>query len=65
MFPRTSDALPRPEAPVPPRVPRIPLRRTLIDMPMRIAGETIVMHVDLVITGVNRPVAIPSVGSVG
>ena len=36
--------------------------RTLIDMPMRIAGQTIVMHVDLVITGVNRPVAIPSVG---
>jgi two-component system, OmpR family, phosphate regulon response regulator PhoB len=36
--------------------------RTLIDMPMKIAGQTIVMHVDLVITGVNRPVAIPSVG---
>ena len=28
--------------------------RTLIDMPIKIAGQTIVMHVDLVITGVNR-----------
>ncbi|HLM93391.1 MAG TPA: hypothetical protein VK273_06245 [Gaiellaceae bacterium] len=36
--------------------------RTLIDMPMKIAGQTIVMHIDLVITAVNRPVAIPSVG---
>ncbi len=24
---------------------------TLIDMPMKIAGQTIVMHIDLVITG--------------
>jgi hypothetical protein len=36
--------------------------RTLIDMPMKIASQTIVMHIDLVITAVNRPVAIPSVG---
>lgn len=36
--------------------------RTLIDMPMKIAGQTIVMHIDLVITEVNEPVAIPSVG---
>jgi hypothetical protein len=36
--------------------------RTLIDMPMKVAGETIVMHMDLVITGVNKPVDIPSVG---
>jgi len=36
--------------------------RTLIDMLMKIAGQTIVMHIDLVITAVNRPVAIPSVG---
>jgi hypothetical protein len=36
--------------------------RTLIDMPMHIAGETITMHIDLVITEVNKPVAIPSVG---
>ena len=25
--------------------------RTLVDMPMKIAGQTIVMHIDLVITG--------------
>jgi hypothetical protein len=31
-------------------------------MPMKIAGETIVMHMDLVITRVNKPVDIPSVG---
>jgi len=36
--------------------------RTLIDMPMKIAGEKIVMHVDLVVTEVDQPVAIPSVG---
>ena len=36
--------------------------RTLIDMPMHIAGETITMHIDLVITEVNKPVSIPSVG---
>ena len=36
--------------------------RTLVDMPMKIAGQTIVMHIDLVITGVNEPVAIPSAG---
>lgn len=35
--------------------------RTLIDMPMHVAGETITMHMDLVITGVNKPVSIPSV----
>jgi hypothetical protein len=29
---------------------------------MKIAGQAIVMHIDLVITGVNEPVAIPSVG---
>jgi hypothetical protein len=36
--------------------------RTLIDMPMKIAGQTIVMHIDFVITAVNRLVAIPSSG---
>jgi hypothetical protein len=36
--------------------------RTLIDMPISIVGQKIVMHMDLVITGVNKPVAIPSVG---
>jgi hypothetical protein len=36
--------------------------RTLVDMPMKIAGQTIVMHIDLVVTGVNEPVAIPSAG---
>jgi hypothetical protein len=36
--------------------------RTSVDMPMKIAGQTIVMRIDLVITGVNEPVAIPSVG---
>ena len=36
--------------------------RTLVDMPMKIAGQAIVMHIDLVITAVNEPVAIPSVG---
>ena len=36
--------------------------RTLVDMPMSIAGQTIVLHIDLVITRVNEPVAIPSVG---
>jgi hypothetical protein len=36
--------------------------RTLVDMPMKIAGQTIVMHIDLVMTGVNEPVSIPSVG---
>lgn len=36
--------------------------RTLVDMPMHVAGETITMHMDLVITGVNKPVSIPSVG---
>jgi hypothetical protein len=36
--------------------------RTLVDMPMKIAGQSIVMHIDLVITGVNKRVAIPSVG---
>ena len=35
---------------------------TLVDMPMSIAGEKIVMHMDIVITGVNKPVDIPSVG---
>jgi hypothetical protein len=36
--------------------------RTLVDMPMRIAGAKIVMHMDIAITGVNKPVDIPSVG---
>jgi hypothetical protein len=36
--------------------------RTLVDMPMSIAGEKIAMHMDIVITGVNKPVDIPSVG---
>ena len=35
--------------------------RTLIDMPIHVAGETITMHIDLVITGVDEPVSIPSV----
>jgi hypothetical protein len=36
--------------------------RTLVDMPMNVVGQKIVMHMDLVITGVNKPVSIPSVG---
>ena len=36
--------------------------RTSVDMPMKIAGQTIVMHIDFVITGGNEPVAIPSIG---
>jgi hypothetical protein len=31
-------------------------------MPMNVVGRKIVMHMDLVITGVNKPVSIPSVG---
>jgi hypothetical protein len=34
--------------------------RTLVDMPMNVVGQKIVMH--MVITGVNKPVSIPSVG---
>lgn len=36
--------------------------RTLVDMPMNVVGEKIVMHMDLVITGVDKPVSIPAVG---
>jgi hypothetical protein len=36
--------------------------RTLVDIPMSIAAEKIVVHMDIVITGVNKPVDIPSVG---
>lgn len=36
--------------------------RTLIDMPISIVGQTIAMHMDLVITSANEPVSIPSVG---
>ncbi len=36
--------------------------RTLVDLPMNVAGEKITMHMDLVLTGVNEPVEIPSVG---
>lgn len=36
--------------------------RTLVDMPMSIASQKITMHIDLVITGVNKRVSIPSVG---
>ena len=36
--------------------------RTLVDMPMNVVGQKIVMHMDLVITGVNKPVSVPSVG---
>lgn len=36
--------------------------RTLIDMPVSVVGQKITMHVDLAITGVNKRVAIPSVG---
>jgi hypothetical protein len=36
--------------------------RTLVDLPMNIAGERIVVHMDLVITGIDKPVDIPSVG---
>jgi hypothetical protein len=36
--------------------------RTLVDLPMKIAGEKIVMHMDLVLTGVDEPVVIPAVG---
>jgi hypothetical protein len=33
-------------------------------MPLKVVGRKIVMHMDLVITGVNKPVSIPSVGLV-
>jgi hypothetical protein len=36
--------------------------RTLVDMPIDVLGQKIVFHVDLVLTGVNEPVAIPSAG---
>lgn len=36
--------------------------RTLVDLPMEVAGRRYAMHMDLVITRVNEPVAIPSVG---
>ena len=36
--------------------------RTLIDMPISVAGQKITLHMDLVITGVNQPVSIPAVG---
>ena len=36
--------------------------RTLVDMPIDVLGQKIVFHVDLVLTGVNERVAIPSVG---
>ena len=36
--------------------------RTLIDMPIEFTGQKVVMHMDLVITGVDRRVPIPSVG---
>jgi len=29
---------------------------------MTVADQTIVMHMDLVLTGVNKPVSIPSLG---
>jgi len=29
---------------------------------MNVVGQKIVMHMDLVITGVNKPVSLPSVG---
>jgi hypothetical protein len=36
--------------------------RTLIDLPMEFADQKIVMHMDIVLTAVNKPVDIPSVG---
>jgi hypothetical protein len=36
--------------------------RTLVDLPMKVGDQTMVMHMDLVVTGVNKRVAIPSVG---
>ena len=36
--------------------------RTLVDLPMKVGDQKIVMHMDIVLTGVNKPVAIPSVG---
>ena len=36
--------------------------RTLVDLPMKVAGEKITMHMDLVLTSVNEPVDIPPVG---
>jgi hypothetical protein len=36
--------------------------RTLVDLPMKIAGERIVMHMDIVFTGVDKRVDIPAVG---
>jgi hypothetical protein len=36
--------------------------RTLVDMPMNVVGQKIVMHMDLIITGVDKPLSIPAVG---
>ncbi|HEX5468477.1 MAG TPA: hypothetical protein VFW80_05470 [Gaiellaceae bacterium] len=36
--------------------------RTLVDMPIEVADQKIVMHLDLVLTSVDKRVAIPSVG---
>jgi hypothetical protein len=36
--------------------------RTLVDLPLKVADEKVVMHIDLLLTGVDKPVAIPSVG---
>ncbi|MEO8290799.1 MAG: hypothetical protein ABI649_07365 [Gaiellaceae bacterium] len=36
--------------------------RTLVDMPVKLAGEKITLHMDIVITAVDEPVALPSPG---
>ena len=36
--------------------------RTLVDLPIKFIGQKIVMHMDIVLTGVNKRVPIPSVG---
>lgn len=43
-------------------VSRLPLR-TLLDMSMEAGGETIEMHLDFALAGVNKPVRIPGPGS--
>jgi hypothetical protein len=36
--------------------------RTLVDMPVHVVGESITMHMDIVITAVDEPVALPRLG---
>jgi hypothetical protein len=43
------------------RTTHLPMR-TLVDMPIEFIGEKVVMHMDIVITGIDKRVPVPSVG---